>query len=397
MVEAEASAQPWRATLALFMAGFATFSLIYSAQPLLPQLARDFGLSAAASSWALSATTAALAVSILIAGALSETLGRKGLMFASMCAAAVLNLACAAAPTWPLLLAGRALEGLALGGVPSVAMAYLVEETPPQRLGYAMGLYVSGTALGGMTGRVAIGALSQVWGWRAALAIVSGLDLVAALAFLALLPASRHFVRRRGMALAAHLAAWRHHLGEPGLAWLFLVGFLAMGAFVTVYNYVGFRLAAAPYRLNQAEIGLIFLIYLTGMAASSWAGRLADRFGRAPILAVGACIALAGLAIGLAQPLALVISGVAAVTVGFFIAHSIASGWVGALAGQNRGHAASLYLLAYYLGGSLLGSVGGLFWRGGGWLGVTAFCGAAMLGVLAAGLALGFRDRRAPG
>jgi len=395
MAEAAVAAPPWRATLALFVAGFATFSLIYSAQPLLPQLAREFGVGPATASWALSATTVALAVSILVVGALSETLGRKGLMFASMCAAAVLNLACAAAPTWPMLVIARALEGLALGGVPSVAMAYIAEETPPERLSAAMGLYVSGTAFGGMTGRVAIGALSQVGGWRVAMSIVSGLDLAAALLFLALLPPSRHFVRRRGMALAAHLAAWRRHLGQPELALLFLVAFLAMGGFVTVYNYVGFRLAGAPYRLNQAEIGLIFLAYLTGMAASSWAGGLADRFGRGPILALGGAVALAGLAISLAQPLVCVILGVVGVTVGFFIAHSVASGWVGALAGRDRSHAASLYLLAYYLGGSLLGSVGGLFWRGGGWLGVTAFCGAAMLGVLAAGAALGVR--RAPG
>ena len=113
---AETEAGGARATLALFVAGFATFSLIYSAQPLLPQLASEFGLGAAAASWALSATTAALAVSIVVAGALSETLGRKGLMFASMCAAAALNLACAAAPTWAMLLTARALEGLALSG-----------------------------------------------------------------------------------------------------------------------------------------------------------------------------------------------------------------------------------------------------------------------------------------
>ena len=378
----------WRITLALFMAGFATFSLIYSVQPLLGQFAREFRLDAAASSLALSATTGALAVSILAMGAFSETLGRRGLMFGSMCAAALLNLGCAVAPTWPVLLAARGLEGLVLGGVPAVAMAYLAEEAPPDRLGFAMGLYVSGTAFGGMTGRVAMGIMTQLWSWRVALGVVSAVDLVAALTFVLLLPSSRHFVRRAGLSLGTHLQAWGRHLSQPRLSGLFAVAFLAMGAFVTVYNYVGFRLAAPPYDLDQAQIGLIFLIYLVGMAASSWAGALADRFGRAPILILGAAVALAGLAVSLAHPLWSVILGVAALTVGFFMAHSVASGWVGRLALQDRSHASSLYLLAYYMGASVLGSAGGWFWRWGGWPDVTGYCAAAMLGVLALGLAL---------
>lgn len=271
----------WRITLALFMAGFATFSLIYSVQPLLGEFAREFHLDAAASSLALSATTGALAISILAMGAFSQTLGRRGLMFGSICAAALLNLGCAVAPTWPVLLAARGLEGVVLGGVPAIAMAYLAEEAPPSRLGFAMGLYVSGTAFGGMTGRVAMGVMTQLWSWRIALGVVSAVDLAAALAFVLLLPRSRHFVRRAGLSLATHLLAWRQHLSQPRMAGLFAVAFLAMGAFVSVYNYVGFRLAAAPYGLGQAQIGLIFLIYLVGMAASSWAGALADRFGRA--------------------------------------------------------------------------------------------------------------------
>jgi len=379
----------WRITLALFMAGFATFSLIYSVQPLLSEFAREFHLDAAASSLALSATTGALAISILAMGAFSETLGRRGLMFASMCAAALLNLGCAVAPTWGVLLVARGMEGLVLGGVPAVAMAYLAEESPPDRLGFAMGLYVSGTAFGGMTGRVAMGVLTQLSSWRIALGVISGVDLIAAVAFVLLLPPSRHFVRRTGLALSTHLEAWRRHLTKPGLAMLFAVAFLAMGAFVSVYNYVGFRLAAPPYRLGQAQIGLIFLVYLIGMAASSWAGALADRFGRPPILMLGAAIALAGLALSLAQPLVLVILGVAGLTVGFFMAHSVASGWVGRLATENRSHASSLYLLAYYLGASLLGSAGGWFWRWGGWAAVIGYCCAGMLGVLALGFLLG--------
>jgi len=266
---ARPDARLWRITLALFLAGFATFSLIYSVQPLLSEFAREFRLDAATSSLALSATTGALAISILAMGAFSETLGRRGLMFGSMCAAALLNLGCAVAPTWPVLLAARGLEGLVLGGVPAVAMAYLAEEAPPSRLGFAMGLYVSGTAFGGMTGRVAMGVMTQLWSWRVALGVVSAVDLAAAVAFLLLLPSSRHFVRRAGLSLGTHLLAWRRHLRQPRMSALFLVAFLAMGAFVTVYNYVGFRLAAPPYALDQAQIGLIFLIYLVGMAASS--------------------------------------------------------------------------------------------------------------------------------
>jgi YNFM family putative membrane transporter len=387
-------ARLWRITLALFMAGFATFSLIYCVQPLLSEFAREFRLDAATSSLALSATTGALAISILVMGAFSETLGRRGLMFASMCAAALLNLACAVAPTWGVLLVARGIEGLVLGGVPAVAMAYLAEESPPDRLGFAMGLYVSGTAFGGMTGRVAMGVMTQLSSWRVALGVISVVDLVAAVAFVLLLPPSRHFVRRTGLALSTHLDAWRGHLSQPGLAALFLVAFLAMGAFVTVYNYVGFRLAAPPYRLGQAQIGSIFLVYLIGMAASSWAGALADRFGRPPILMLGAEVALAGLALSLAQPLVLVILGVAGLTVGFFMAHSVASGWVGRLAMENRSHASSLYLLAYYLGASLLGSAGGWFWRWGGWAAVTGYCCAGMFGVLALGFVLGRSPHR---
>jgi MFS transporter, YNFM family, putative membrane transport protein len=382
-------ARLWRIMLALFMAGFATFSLIYSVQPLLSEFAREFHLDAAASSLALSSTTGALAISILAMGAFSETLGRRGLMFASMCAAALLNLACAVAPSWGVLLVARGAEGLVLGGVPAVAMAYLAEESPPDRLGFAMGLYVSGTAFGGMTGRVAMGVLTQLSSWRVALGVISAVDLIAAVAFVLLLPPSRHFVRRSGLALSTHLEAWRRHLTQPRLAILFLVAFLSMGAFVTVYNYIGFRLAAPPYRLGQAQIGLIFLVYLIGMAASSWAGALADRFGRPPILMLGAMVALGGLALTLAQPLGLVILGVAGLTVGFFMAHSVASGWVGRLATENRSHASSLYLLAYYLGASLLGSAGGWFWRWGGWGAVTGYCCAGMFGVLLLGLVLG--------
>jgi YNFM family putative membrane transporter len=270
-------------------------------------------------------------------------------------------------------------------------MAYLSEEVPPERLGRAMGLYVGGTALGGMIGRVAIGALTHWSSWRTALAVMAVIDLLLACGFVLLLPPSKNFVRRPALDVRMHVEAWRGHLRQPMLPYLFAIGFLAMGAFVTIYNYAGFRLLAPPYSLNQTQIGFIFLAYVFGVFASSAAGMFADRFGRPPVVVFGTLVTVLGLVLTLLQPLIAIIVGILVITVGFFMVHSVASGWVGYLANTNKSHAASLYLLAYYLGSSVMGSVGGWFWHEGGWAAVIAFCCALMTIVM--GLELFLRDR----
>lgn len=132
--------------------------------------------------------------------------------------------------------------------------------------------------------------------------------------------------------------------------------------------------------LSQTQISLIFLSYSLGMVSSSLAGRLAQRYGRQSMIIGGfICMGL-GIACTLAANLWAIILGVALITTGFFIAHALCSGLVGAAAQDNKGHATSLYLLFYYLGSSIIGSAGGWFWLYAGWLGVVLL---AMLLVLA--------------
>lgn len=371
-----------RIAFALFLAGFTTFSLLYSVQPLLPLFAAEFHVGAATSALSLSLATGALAFAILCAGALSESMDRKRLMFASMAMAAVLNLIASVVPSWHGMLVARAIEGLVLGGVPAVAMAYLAEEIHPRGLGRAMGQYVGGTAFGGMMGRVGVSLLSDAFGWRPALFVVSVLGLAAALGFWWLLPPSKHFVRRTGVTLAEHASVWRGHLTHPMLPRLFAMGFLMMGMFVAVYNYAGFRLMKPPFSLSQSAIGLIFCAYLFGIAASATAGGLSDRFGRAPALLSGIALATAGVLLTLSTWLPAVIVGIVLLTIGFFVAHSVSSAWVGALGGRSKGHAASLYLLAYYIGSSTLGAMGGWFWDHSGWPALTGYA-LVMLGIAA--------------
>lgn len=380
-----------RISLALFMAGFATFSLLYCVQPVLPELAAHFGLGAAGSSLALSVSTGCLAVAIFVAGALSEGRDKRRLMFASMALAAVCNVLAAVAPTWGALLVARALEGILLGGVPAVAMAYLADEIHPRGLGFSMGLYIGGTAFGGMAGRVGMSALADQFGWRAAMATIGVLGLLSAIGFVRLLPSTSGAVSpgaRQTQSLRLHLDAWRAHLQTPGLPLLFLSGFALMGVFVSLFNYAGFRLALPPYGLSQTQIGLIFCVYLFGILASPTAGALADRLGRAPVLVGGVALMAAGVVLTLVAPLLWVIVGIAVLTFGFFVAHSVASGWVGQLARQSKGHASSLYLLAYYLGSSVLGSAGGWFWEHGRWPALVGFSLVLLAGALAMALRL---------
>ncbi|MGI4815956.1 MAG: MFS transporter [Janthinobacterium lividum] len=373
----------WRASGALIAAGFATFSLLYCVQPLLPLFSRDFNVSPVAASLSVSIATGLLALAIFVGGLFSESLNRRQIMVWGMGGASVLTLLSAWMPTWGAFLTVRGLEGIMLGGVPAVAMAYISEEVDPAGLGLSMGLYVGGTAIGGMLGRVVTGVLTDLFSWRVAIAGIGLFGIVATLIFYLLLPPSRRFVPRRGLGFARHRDALAGHLRQPRMLALFLTGMLLMGAFVTIYNYVGYRLLAPPYALRQSQIALIFLTYLIGSVASPASGKLADQLGRGWVLGGSVGLMGVGLALTLMTPLVGVIAGIVVFTIGFFGGHSVASGWVGFLSTHAKGQAAALYLLAYYVGSSILGSLGGHFWVLDAWRGV---CG--MVGVLLA-LALG--------
>ena len=392
------SARYVRVSVALFLAGFATFSLLYCPQPLLPTLTRAFGVGAAASSLSISLATGCLALSIVTAATASDRWGRKSLILVSMLLAAALNAATAVAPSWTLFLVLRACEGFALGGVPAVAMTYLAEETDPRGLGLAMGIYVGATAVGGMAGRVITGLAAEQVSWRFALGLIGAVGLGAALAVALLLPPSRHF-RRRSVALRGQARAFARALDTPGLIAVYGFAFLMMGGFVAVYNYAGFRLEAPPYSLDQAQEGLIFTLYLLGTASSTLAGSLADRFGTAAVMTAAVVVVLAGVVASLFAPLGAVVFGIALITLGFFAGHGVASGSIGGLAGDAKGQAASLYLLSYYAGSSLLGTTGGWFWARGRWPALAGFVGvlfgaALLIALVMASLAPGrLRDR----
>ncbi|WP_323644779.1 MFS transporter [Pectobacterium versatile] len=376
-----------RVTLALFSTGLATFALLYCVQPLLPVLSQDFGISPATSSLSLSVSTVMLAFGLLFTGPLSDTIGRKNVMVVSLMLAAICTVICAFMTSWNGVLIMRAMMGLSLSGVAAVAMSYLSEEIHPSVLAFSMGLYISGNSIGGMSGRLVSGVLTDYFPWRVAIGTIGVLALIAAITFWRILPESRHFrpgsLRPKTLLLNSKL-----HWRDAGLPLLFLEGFLLMGAFVTLFNYIGYRLLAPPYLLSQAVVGLLSVVYLTGSYSSPKAGALTARYGRGPVLSIAILLMLAGLGMTALSSLFAIFGGMMLFTAGFFAAHSVASSWIGQRARRAKGQASSMYLFSYYLGSSLAGTLGGFFWHSFGWMGITMFLSALLLLALAVSLIL---------
>ncbi|WP_445942437.1 MFS transporter [Pseudomonas sp. ZS001] len=371
--------------LALFCGGFATFALLYCVQPMMPLLSAEFSINAAQSSLILSVATALLAIGLLITGPISDRIGRKPVMVAALFAAALCTIASAMMPTWQGVLVLRALVGLSLSGLAAVAMTYLSEEIHPKHIGLAMGLYIAGNAIGGMSGRLIAGVLIDFVSWHTAMLVIGGLALIAAAVFWRILPESRNF-RPRSLHPRSLLEGFTMHFRDAGLPLLFLEAFVLMGAFVTLFNYIGYRLLAAPYHLDQAFVGLLSVVYLSGIYSSAKVGSLADKLGRRKMLWATIALMLAGLVLTLFTPLSLVILGMLVFTFGFFGAHSVASSWIGRRATRAKGQASSLYLFSYYAGSSIAGTAGGVAWHLGGWNGIGLFIGALL--VIALGVAL---------
>ncbi len=366
-----------RLAVTLWCAGVAAFAAMYAPQGLLPQIAADVAAAPSQAALLISVTTLGLAMSVLPWAWLADRWDLRAAMRTAAAAAAPCAVVVPFLPTFETLLVGRFVHGLALGGIPALAMTLSHDIVCGDRAATFAGSYVAATSIGGLTGRLfAVPAAGQ-WGWRSGLLVLGVGVAVLMLAMIRAIPATAG--RRRDTGSIQVLGT---HLRDRTIWPVVLVGMLLSGAVMTVFNYLPFRLADAPYGLEPAAISLIFLTYLGGTAGSRATGRLGARYGRSRVLGVAAVMVAAGAAVTVASPLPLVVAGVALLTAGFFVGHAVASSLVAARAATGRAQATALYTIGYYVGSSLFGWWGGAAWSAHGWLAVAAL--VAVLGIAAA-------------
>ena len=365
---------PLAGVVGVFVCGLVAFLTLYATQPLLPLLEGLFHASKSAVGWTVSASTLGVAVSAPLLGSFFERMNRKRVILASILLLVVPTCATATSTSLGWLIFWRLLQGLITPGVFATTIAYITENWPSTAIAPVMSIYVSGTALGGFSGRAVTGIMADHAGWRSSFVLLGAISLGGAVLVAWLLPD-----RPRSHLSGAHLELRRiflpmfAHLRNPRLLTTYLVGFNVLFSLVGVFTYITFYLAAPPFSLSTAKLSLLFVVYLVGLVATPLAGALLPRVGLREGITGSILLSLVGVLLTLVHSLAVVVVGLALCCTGVFISQSCATSFLREAAPEaSRASAVGMYVACYYIGGTVAGVAPSLVWKIGGWTACAA-------------------------
>lgn len=350
----------------MFLAGLSCFMQLYLFQPILPAIGKEFSINPAESSLTVSFSTIGIAAGLFAGALFADRISRKRLIGLALICSSVLTVISSFVPVFPVLVTINMLKGFFLSGSASVAMTYIAEEIHSSALGKATSLYITGNAIGGMSGRIVATLITGWLSWRWATGIVGTICFIFGMLFVIEAPASKHFKPYKTDTIR-HLKAMSTHLRNPLLLSMYILAGLYLGSFVSIYNYLAFRMQGAPFFLPHEILASLYLMYIVGSAGSMSAGVLSDRFSSQKTLPAIVSLMLAGLLFMLTPSLILVILGLGIFTFSFFGAHTIASKIVAQYSNKAKPVSISLFLLFYYAGSSLLGTSSGVIMHNYGW------------------------------
>lgn len=350
----------------MFLSGLSCFMQLYLFQPILPAIGKEFSINPAESSLTVSFSTIGIAAGLFAGALFADRISRKHLIGFALVCSSVLTVLSSLVPVFPALVLINMLKGFFLSGSASVAMTYIAEEIHPSALGKATSLYITGNAIGGMSGRIVATLVTGWLSWRWAAASVGVICFIFGLLFVIEAPASKHFTPYKTEALKK-LKAMSIHVHNPLLLSMYILAALILGSFVSIYNYLAFRMQSAPFFLPHEILASLYLMYLAGSAGSMAAGVLSDKFSSQNTLPAMVSLSLLGLLLMLTSNIILVILGLGIFTISFFGAHTTASKIVAQYSHTSRPVSISLYLLFYYAGSSLFGTSSGVIMHNYGW------------------------------
>lgn len=360
-----------RASFALALGSFLVFCNLYMFQPMLPLMAEKFNATAIEINWLLAASTLTLALTLVPWAIGSEMIGRRNVMMLSLFLLPFAGMAMLLTDSLLMLTLARGIIGISIAGFAAVAVAYMAEEFTPKALMVAIGGYISANSLGGITGRLYGGFVTEYWGWEVAVIGMAIFSLLGALLVNRLLPEQQYFTPKKGQ-FRSHNQNVIGHLKQRELWLAMLIGGVNFALFVNLYTVMGFRLVAPPYSLSISLTSMIFLCYLSGTITAKLSGRWSQIYNPINGMVLGTTVSALGMWIAAYDSLSAMFIGLLLISSGAFFTHSLAYAWVSQKANTAKATATALYLVHYYVGGSLGGFYLVACWQYGTWHGVLA-------------------------
>jgi YNFM family putative membrane transporter len=359
---------------------FLTLVDLFAAQAILPSLVQKFGVSRAAMGFAVNASTFGMAVAGVAVALFGRNIDRRNGIWVSLALLAIPTTLLSMTDDITVFALLRVAQGLCMSAAFTLTAAYLAEHFSPSQATGALAAYVTGNVASNFFGRLMSAAVADTFGLSVNFLTFAALNLAGAVVVWLTLKRTERMMTTGGA--APGMQAWRAHLGDTQLRSAFAIGFLILFVFIGTFTYVNFQLTMSPLGLSAMSLGLVYFVFLPSMVTTPLAGQVAQRFGPRLGIALTLALAIAGLFALLAASLPIVLTGMALVAVGTFLAQAIATGHVGRTAKRDKAAASGIYLASYYAGG-LAGSfvLGQVFDRLG-WTACIAVLVAALLAAI---------------
>lgn len=345
--------------------GVFAFLQVYSIQSILPVLMMDFHASEVQVGMAVGATVMAVSIMSPFLGMLSDAIGRKSLIVGALFFLAIPTALIANSQNVETLTVWRFLQGLSVPGITVVTIAYLGEEFKGHAVAELMSYYVSGSVLGGFSGRFILGHLHEWIGWRMAYYVMAVLTIAGALWVAKTLPASQHFVP--SPKFRDSIKTLSNHVTNRYVVSASLLGFCVLFSLVGCFTFINLHLAKAPYHLTTGQLANIFTVYLIGVVITPLSTKIIHRFGSVRTIIMAVTLSMLGVLLTLSQPFWLVLIGISIMSSGVFITQSATIGYIATNVHHGRSLASGIYYMGYYAGGTVGAWLCGIAYAHGQW------------------------------
>jgi len=368
-----------KTSLTLFFIVSVIFSTIYTPQAILPTLQNELNLSMTQTNLLLSGMLFVLMVATPLYAPIVRRFEKKKIMMVALFFLFLSVLISAFSTNYTMLLISRIMQGISIPGITATMLVYVQEIYPKEQRGLGMGIYMASTGFGAVMGRLLAGWMTYLYSWQEAFGLFAFLLLVALFVMTWGLPSTK-VVQRRGKIVKRE--AFFGYLFKPQILSVLFIPLVVFFSFMAITTFVTYHLAQAPFGLNEAELGSLFLVLLLAVVASPLAGYYSDRLGRVKVLFLALASLVVGILLTLSSSLELILLGMGLVTIGMFSVQSVTPTYLGDLVPNNRATVAVLYQTFFYMGGALGTLLPVLAWEYGGYNGVVWFClGLLLFGV----------------